>query len=116
MDILETFITKAFVNSLSVNEAELVRSPKKLLPSFQSNVLDVLSHHACQDVPNTSNLKKMIINASNFIFIVKPSLAILLMNRGISEKHCQFWLTISIEELHDIYNVLSVSAMRQTTG
>ena len=41
---------------------------------------------------------------------MKPALDILLMSRGIPEKHCQFWSRMSISELHEIYNALSVSS------
>ena len=117
VDIPENFLVEAFVNSLSVHEAGIFKEAfaicEKQFPSaLQCDVLSVLSRYGCRDVPNPRNLKKIIIDVSNFEFVMKPSLAISLMNQGIPEKHCGFWSKMSIVELHDIYNALSVSANR----
>lgn len=116
MNIPKNFLIEAFVNSLSVHEAGIFKDAftikeKQFPPALQCDVLNDLSRYGCHDIPNPVNLKKILIDASNFEFMMKPSLAITLMNRGIPEKHCQFWSRMTIGELH-IYNALSVSSNR----
>ena len=116
-DIPEKIFIESFINSLSVHEAGIFKEAfaiceKQFPPALHCDVLGVLSRYGCRDVPNPSNLKKIIIDVSNFEFIMKPALATSLMNRGIPEKHCQFWSRMSISELHEIYNALSVSSSR----
>ena len=117
VDIPENFFIKAFVNSVSTHKAGIFKEAftirdKKFAPALQCDILDVLSRYGCRNVPNPVNLKKIIVDVSNFEFIMKPSLAIALMNRGIPEKHYQFWSKMTIGELHDIYNAQSVSSNR----
>lgn len=68
-------------------------------------LLTILSNADCREIPNADNLDRSITQAARFIFLVKPSAALTLMNgdiqtaRAILEFHVYSGAKICIQHV-----------------
>lgn len=70
---------------------------------ISDGLMILFSNAGCREIPNCSNLERLIIQSARYTFLVKPAGALIIMNNGIPKEHLSFWKHISIEKLKGLY-------------
>ncbi len=112
--VTDSHLQDYFVGCLSAHESHVLRkalqfSSQKYEPGMQTELASILGCYGCRVLPQPSNLKQLIVQASRYTFSIKPAAAIQLMNAGISVKHRPFWMHMSVGRFHAVYSSLSAS-------
>ena len=76
---------------------------------LQTEVLGILSHYGCREIPTPEKLKRILIQVSSYEFLVKPLAAVNLMRSGIPTCDKPFWEEKSLHQLHAMYCSLSAT-------
>ena len=94
----QNIMVEAFVDCLSHHDAsifddafkEIKCGNKKFSSSVQFNLLSILGHYGCREIPNPVNLNKLIAQVATFQFVMQPAMAITQMKTGIPNIHAPF--------------------------
>ena len=101
VNISDEILLSSF-SSLSSVECKLIKdchssTAQKFPSSLQDKQINLLARFGARIVPTPANLKSQLIQAANFIFLVKPIGAILAINGGINISECEFWRSMSVK-------------------
>ena len=80
-----------------------------LSSSMVEDHIDILSKFGCRQVPNCSNLSKLIEEVARYEFCVKPAAALSLIHSGIPQNHQQFWQKKGALDIHDLFYAMTVT-------
>lgn len=110
-------LEEAFVSCLSTHEAAVLREAigfkgQTFPSSLQSEVTLILGSYGCRGLAHPHNVRELIVQASRFVFLVKPAAAIGMMNAGVPEGHRSFWSMMSVDKLYQLYKSISVSVVK----
>ncbi len=113
----DLLLEKYFFCCLSTHEASTVRGAIQLLdskfePSLQTQLASIFGWYGCRALPQPSNLKQLILQASRYTFLVKPAAPIAMIHSGIPKEHQPFWAHMTVSRFHNIYSTLSVSVLK----
>ncbi len=114
--LTDAVLHESFLCSLCVYDASILQRGLAIdneLPfDLQQKLLTILSSHGCREIPKTENLKRLVVQAARYTFLIRPAAALSMLNRGIPHNHISFWNNMSQEHLFDIYCALSVSTSK----
>ena len=115
--VSESVLLESLTNNLSTHQATNLKEAIKFRgrafpPTILTDLLEILSSFGCREVPQPTNLKRIVLDVAKFEFLLKPATTISIMHSGISAMHNLFWSQQSIDDLHDIYATLTVSPVR----
>ena len=113
----QNVLVETFVDCLSRHDASIfkdafeeVKAGKKFFSStIQSNAVSILGRFGCREMPNPSNLTRLISQVATFQFVMQPAMAIAGMKSGIPEIHVPFWNSLSMGDLYLVYKALHAS-------
>ena len=84
-----------------LHEKEKKKALLGVQPLPTEDVIEILCDYGITAVPNTSNIKKILLQLSETELIAKPFLCITKLREGMGS----FWDGISGEEIHSMYSV-----------
>ncbi len=74
--------------------------------------MDMLSRFGCREVPDSLNIKDVIVKVAQYEFIAKPLAAITMISTGIPLLHTSFWSHKSVEDLRLLYLGLTATSAK----
>ena len=113
----ENVLLETFVDCLSQHDDSIFKNAfeeikagnKNLSTALQFNTLSILGRYGCREMPNPSNLCRLISQVATFQFVMRPAMATSLMKSGIPDMHVPFWNSLSIGDLYLLYKALHAS-------
>ncbi len=80
--------------------------------SQKSAVESILGRFGARKLPSKGNLRNLIRDIAELLFVIQPLPACHLMHSGIPPKHVEFWSSLTTDELYAMYQGMAVSAKR----
>ncbi len=104
---------RSFIDSLNSHESSILKEAFSMKENFPSSrkqsLLGILARYGCRNLPTQDNLTKLVLNAVNFEFFIKPCAALNAMRSGAPQQHQAFWEDFSVGELYELYQALSAN-------
>ena len=117
--IPDDILISTFVDSLIPYESDILKRALSDLAdestkefSEKSALINLVSRFGARKLPTKDNLKTMIKELAEFMFVVQPLPMCHLMHQGIPTCHQNFWSMLTIEELYSIYQSMAVTARK----
>ena len=111
-------LVEAFINHLSDTHRDSIKDAIKQIKlqcftkETSEEILSILSHYGCIDMPTPANLNDLILKVAKFQFYFKPTAAVVVMHAGIPTDHKKFWETEGVQGILNIYSSLSISCQK----
>jgi len=109
-------LVEAFIDHLSDTHRDSIKDAIKQIKlqcftkETSEEILSILSHYGCIDMPTPANLNDLILKVARFQFCFKPT--VVVMHAGIPTEHKQFWETEGVQGILNIYSSLSISRQK----
>ena len=117
--IPDDILVSAFVDYLTPFESDILKraiaelgDDRKTEFSEKSALINLVSRFGARKLPTKENLKAMIRDIAELKFIIQPLPACHLMNQGIPTCHKDFWATLTVQELHALFQSMAVTARK----
>ena len=113
-NIPDDILLEAFMNYLSIKEQAIINEANmcngdKFSGDLQESLLDILSLYGCRTIPLPSQLTTTLVQAANYLFVHKSLSVIMKIHSGIPKEHQRFWKSKRVEDLVEIYRLLTFS-------
>ena len=114
-NIPDDILLEAFMNYLSIKEQAIINEANmctgdKFSGDMQERLLHILSlYYGCQTIPLPSQLRTTLVQAANYFFVHKSLSVIMKIHSGIPKEHQRFWKSKKVEDLVEIYHLLTLS-------
>ena len=113
-NIPDDILLEAFMNYLSIKEQAIINEANmcngdKFSEDLQERLLDILSLYGCRTIPLPSQLTTTLIQSANYLFVHKSLSVIMKIHSGIPKEHQRFWKSKRVEDLVEIYRLLTLS-------
>ena len=114
--ISEEILVASFIDFLAPYEGDMVKQALKEVndqPAQEftgQHALDNLfSRYGARKKPSKTNIRSMIQEIAELMFIIQPLPACHMIHSGIPNNHRQFWASLTVEELLALYQAMSLN-------
>lgn len=105
-------MVQSFLDFLSNVDREMVMqalNTKYFTPQTKTSLTNILARFNCRDLPTPHNLRHMLFDLAEQLFLSQPFAAVSKMNRDVPTRHSKFWSGMEVEHLYDIYSSMGAS-------
>ena len=100
--VSEKCLTESFLMLLHEKEREILyQAINGVKPFPTEDAVEILSDYGVTNIPNTSNMKTLLLQVAETELISKPFMCITKLREGMGS----FWKGVSGEEIHAVYSV-----------
>ena len=114
-EMSDQILISAFLQAVSAVDADLLTRclcATEFSASQQTQLTGLLSCFGSRQLPTPQALRRQVVEAAKFEFLMKPSAALHCISSGVPDSHGNFWRVMSVESLHSIYMALSASPQK----
>ena len=112
--ISDPILEESFINSSSAHEASVLRNAfsctaSRYVPEVESERTSIFANHEVGGIPKPENLKRLLVQASVYTFLMKPAAALHMISSGIPTSHAPFWKNKTVGNLYKLYKTMLLS-------
>ena len=113
ISIPSSIIVQSFADYVSDVECRTLKaaldSSTPFTPAVRAELVNILSRFGCRQIPNVSNICKLIEQVAQYEFCARPAAALGLIHSGIPHNHKLFWKKKSASDFHALFYKLTVT-------
>lgn len=112
--ISNSILEESFISSLNIHEASVLRNAASCTASryaleVESELTSIFANHGIRGIPKPENLKRLLVQASTYTFLMKPAASLHMIASGVPMSHVPFWKSMTVENLYMLYKAMLLS-------
>ena len=112
--ISDSVIQECFISSLSAHESAMLQNAascvdNRYVPDVESELTSIFANHGVRGIVKPQNLRRLLLQASKYTFLIKPAAALHMIASGIPKSHIPFWKSMTADSLYLLYKTMSLS-------
>ena len=112
--ISDSILEESFISSLSTHEASVLRNAfsctaSRYVPEVESELTSIFANHGVRGIPKPENVKRLLVQASAYTFLMEPAAALHMISSGVPTSHAPFWKNETVGNLYKLYKTMLLS-------
>ena len=112
--ISDSVMQECFISSLSAHEAAMLQNAascvdNRYVPDIESELTSIFANHGVRGIVKPQNLRRLLLQASKYTFLIKPAAALHMIASGIPKSHIPFWKSMTADNLYLLYKTMLLS-------
>ena len=96
---------------LTAHEAAMLQNAascadNRYVPDIESELTSIFANHGVRGIVKPENLRRLLLQASTYTFLIKPAAAIHMIASGILKLHIPFWKSMMTDSLYLLYIII----------
>ena len=112
--ISDSVMQECFISSLSAHESAMLQNAascvdNRYVPDVESELTSIFANHGVRGIVKPQNLRRLLLQASKYTFLIKPAAALHMIASGIPKSHIPFWKSMTADNLYLLYKTMLLS-------